>query len=61
MGLQNPEAVFDPSEHPKPAPYVLDVEMWSEGDIVSMRVYYSDGTSKLMIAPAVTATGSGVA
>ena len=38
--------------------YVVDVEMWSEGDIVSMRVDYSDGTRKEMVAPAVTATGS---
>ena len=46
------------AELPKPPVYVVDVVLWSEGDIVSMQVDYSDGTSKIMVAPAVSATGS---
>ena len=31
--------------------YVIDIEMWSGGDIVYMRVSYSDGTEKTVEAP----------
>ena len=37
---------------------VVDVEMWTEGDVVHMRVCYSDGTVKVMDAPIAVAGAS---
>ena len=47
------DSVMPNHPHPLSAiPRVVeDVEMWTEGDVVHMRVCYSDGTVKVVNAP----------